>query len=1002
MTHDPERKLAEVRLGLVLFGGVSLAIYMNGVTNEIFRAVKGRGPYFLLKELLDAEIVVDVVSGASAGGINGIFLGFALANGREFGTCAELWRKDGALSSLLRKTDELAGEVDSILDSQHYQALLTRGFKTMWEGQALALLENPTPVQEMDIFVTGTNFYGITTMQAISSRSSVVVKSHQSLFHLKHRAGRKTQLSPLSDELGRSQHGQATLSSGLLAFGKLAQVTSSFPGAFAPVCLGGEKPNSGDSWLADQKLKTWGALRDGVHYFVDGGVLDNKPFTSTLDAIFYRTTERPVCRHLIYLEPDPEEFHKKKQAEDKTVSPSFVRTIFASTVSLPGYESIAGDLRKLNEHNHTLQRFEALLSLSSVQNTGIFQCQIPARETDPTYIRTCYLGLVQAVWDKLQEDSPELTEVERSARLQTLNATLMNVTSLAPGELAAIDVLYPLRRLMHLSYALHHLESENLRPSSKPLSVEERQSITDLWHYANGQIETLEVIRSQLLGALVPREPLSGATTKPVSGVDYWAWAVKRAYFLLNKAGLDLSDLQAFKLTLQTRRLHGATELGPSASLLPDLLQQHEAAVLKSGIAEAIHAFAVFPAHDRLRYPLELASGLHELDEIHVTRFSPADARRGFCRKDIRDKLTGDEFGHFSAFLKRSWRSNDILWGRLDGVCQLLELLVNETRFVSKKGAELSHLDLAKLRNALGKPSAAKLALLFPNLEKRAGGSKEISVLGNWIDDGPALNDPDTRNKFLNLLTHVAQLDVLCEELPGVLADAAHDQLEWNQYPKASNSKQPEAIRFTPGTAVLDPELIEATVRSLAKGYAEGSSASELSDYFTNRYQIGSEPMSTIPPIIVAALAAQAAVIAEHALVSSGERTRRFVEKNLLYRLIIRTPLRLISGIATTVKNSPSSQRSLILACIGYVALAIAVNILYSDAIYSGGGLGHSFGLVAFAGIPLFLVAFLLLWIRSWAGRIATLLLLVLVASTLFISKHTDSAQKSSNTTNRR
>ena len=112
----------EVRLGLVLYGGVSLAIYMNGTTNELFRAVRGRGVYFLIKHLLGADIGVDVASGASAGGINGIFLAFALANDREFGTCAELWRRDGDLGSLFRSLGDDA--VPSVLDSPHYRDVL--------------------------------------------------------------------------------------------------------------------------------------------------------------------------------------------------------------------------------------------------------------------------------------------------------------------------------------------------------------------------------------------------------------------------------------------------------------------------------------------------------------------------------------------------------------------------------------------------------------------------------------------------------------------------------------------------------------------------------------------------------------------------------------------------------------------------------------------------------------------------------------------------------------
>ena len=45
----------EIRLGLVMYGGVSLAVYINGVANELFRASRGRGVYRLLKELTDSD-----------------------------------------------------------------------------------------------------------------------------------------------------------------------------------------------------------------------------------------------------------------------------------------------------------------------------------------------------------------------------------------------------------------------------------------------------------------------------------------------------------------------------------------------------------------------------------------------------------------------------------------------------------------------------------------------------------------------------------------------------------------------------------------------------------------------------------------------------------------------------------------------------------------------------------------------------------------------------------
>jgi hypothetical protein len=71
MTGDRIQKpdfIREFRLGLVVYGGVSLAVYMNGVCREFYNAVRGRGVYKLIKALTDSDIVVDIISGTSAGG----------------------------------------------------------------------------------------------------------------------------------------------------------------------------------------------------------------------------------------------------------------------------------------------------------------------------------------------------------------------------------------------------------------------------------------------------------------------------------------------------------------------------------------------------------------------------------------------------------------------------------------------------------------------------------------------------------------------------------------------------------------------------------------------------------------------------------------------------------------------------------------------------------------------------------------------------------------------
>jgi len=80
-------------------------------------------------------------------------------------------------------------------------------------------------------------------------------------------------------------------------------------------------------------------------------------------------------------------------------------------------------------------------------------------------------------------------------------------------------------------------------------------------------------------------------------------------------------------------------------------------------------------------------------------------------RLDGGDKVSGDALHHCGGFLKRSWRSNDIMWGRLDGLCQLVETLLSPLRLLEVMKSDLKDSLLARLsdQDYLGKvlPSAA-------------------------------------------------------------------------------------------------------------------------------------------------------------------------------------------------------------------------------------------------------------------------------------------------------
>lgn len=115
----------ELRFATTMTGGVSLAIWMAGVTREInllaqasqWRRLGGTFPtnsqltnesaaslrlYAQLIDLLDMVVDVDILSGTSAGGINAALLASSRVTGSDLGGIRDLWLDLGALTELLR------------------------------------------------------------------------------------------------------------------------------------------------------------------------------------------------------------------------------------------------------------------------------------------------------------------------------------------------------------------------------------------------------------------------------------------------------------------------------------------------------------------------------------------------------------------------------------------------------------------------------------------------------------------------------------------------------------------------------------------------------------------------------------------------------------------------------------------------------------------------------------------------------------------------------------
>ena len=104
----------EIRFAFALNGGVSLAIWIGGVVDEVLRFVEAgkraangeqdsTDPYIALCREFGIVPKVDVLAGSSAGGLNAAFLGAAIVHGcPNLQPIKQLWLDHGSFDRLLR------------------------------------------------------------------------------------------------------------------------------------------------------------------------------------------------------------------------------------------------------------------------------------------------------------------------------------------------------------------------------------------------------------------------------------------------------------------------------------------------------------------------------------------------------------------------------------------------------------------------------------------------------------------------------------------------------------------------------------------------------------------------------------------------------------------------------------------------------------------------------------------------------------------------------------
>jgi hypothetical protein len=118
-------------------------------------------------------------------------------------------------------------------------------------------------------------------------------------------------------------------------------------------------------------------------------------------------------------------------------------------------------------------------------------------------------------------------------------------------------------------------------------------------------------------------------------------------------------------------------------------LHDHEA---KFGVQTAFNLVKFFldnfDQFDKGLFPLLYDTDVGTPEPIAIIRVSPEDATALYdqSKPDSPEKLAGASLAHFGAFLDRSFRTNDILWGRLDGSERIIRALLG----TDEKNAQLA------------------------------------------------------------------------------------------------------------------------------------------------------------------------------------------------------------------------------------------------------------------------------------------------------------------------
>lgn len=731
----------EVRLALVCFGGSSLAVYMNGVSHEILKLVRASKVYHnlttaeksdptlsyektatsrpyscdtekvyfelfqALGKTVDLRVIVDVVSGASAGGINGIFLARALAYDLDFDPLRDMWMQLGDIEQLMesetlaergskwfmypiiwlfgnriwrgeKPSQEAKRKLSRFLRSRWFKPPFsgTRMLKWMIDANvnmgASDASHSLMPVgHQLDLFVSLTNFHGGTHRVKLHDPQEVQERQHKVTLSFRHRR--------LANDITLSDFADTNIP----GLGFAARATSSFPGAFPPVRLQDLKTYLTQNeleWPQESEFlaKNFSELQGGETdlenmSFIDGGVTNNKPFKETVDAVLHRPAHREVDRRIIFVDPTPDKQLSADASSPKQV-PGFFRTILSALAEIPRAEPILENLQAIEAQNRSTRRFEAVLKRVETDVETLVDRIIVLEPGKP--ISTAMLSSWrERAHEQAHKEAGysygsyvESKAVQILERLTTLVTSIENTRKKSTSEKTDPTVVYS--ALFEWAKAQKYIENgdplcrssipffrtfdvdfrvRRLRFLLKQLNKNSKNE-TDAY-----KVQSYKKIKAQIYESIAHyRGRWQADFYQDITPTDDINTVMEKIAEKMDLEGQDYSEDQL---------------LSKAICCIEDITLQ----------SILFRAYVGFAFYDVLTLPMTTHNDLLEYDEIRVDRISPLDDKGPDGNASAKNVLLGTRLFNFGAFFSQRARENDYILGRIHSANRMVDFVLD-------------------------------------------------------------------------------------------------------------------------------------------------------------------------------------------------------------------------------------------------------------------------------------------------------------------------------------